>query len=286
LPIPRRPENRDQAAAALRHCQVEGSAQRGDLLVASDERRIEPPLEGLGALDDPYQPVRSDDIRLALERQRFDRLRLDGSSREAAGLLSDQDLAGPGRLLETRSDVDDVARSQPLLGSRDDFARIDARAELQGDAVVALELAVQGLQLRVQLCRRAKRAQRVVLVQGRHAEDGHDGVADELLDRASVVLDCAPGALEVARHHPAERLGVELLAQRGRARHVRKENGDRLADLPRGGRPELRAAGAAKARVVKVCPAAVRAIAHYLERTRARPAEIEPNRNFLREGGG
>ena len=93
---------------------------------------------------------------LPLERQRFDRLGLDRSLREAARLLADQDLARLGRLLETCGNVDDVARSQPLLGSRDDLARVHAGAELQRDAVVALELVVQGLQRGAQLCGRAK----------------------------------------------------------------------------------------------------------------------------------
>ena len=48
------------------------------------------------------------------------------------------------------------------------------------------------------LHRRPHRAQCVVLVQHGHAEDGHDGVADELLHGASVALDDCLHALEVA----------------------------------------------------------------------------------------
>ena len=40
-----------------------------------------------------------------------------------------------------------------------------------------------------QLDRRANRTERVVLAHGRHAEDRHHRVADELLDRAAVPLD-------------------------------------------------------------------------------------------------
>ena len=40
-------------------------------------------------------------------------------------------------------------------------------------------------------------AERVVLVDLRHAEHGHDGVADELLDGAPVVLDRRPHRVEV-----------------------------------------------------------------------------------------
>jgi hypothetical protein len=36
-----------------------------------------------------------------------------------------------------------------------------------------------------------------------HAEDGHDGVADELLDSPSVAFDALAGDLEVAPHQQA-----------------------------------------------------------------------------------
>ena len=61
------------------------------------------------------------------------------------------------------------------------------------------------------------RPQRVVLVHLGHAEDGHHGVADELLDRAAMCLDDGLHALEVAREQRAERLGICGLAQRRRA---------------------------------------------------------------------
>ena len=47
------------------------------------------------------------------------------------------------------------------------------------------------------------RSQRVVLVHERNAEDSHDGVADELLHRAAVMLDDRLHALEVAREQRA-----------------------------------------------------------------------------------
>ena len=72
-------------------------------------------------------------------------------------------------------------------------------------------------------------AQRVVLVCGRHAEDRHDGIADELLDRSPVVLDDCLHPSEVAREQLAERLGVDRLPQLGRPGHVAEQDGDRLA---------------------------------------------------------
>jgi hypothetical protein len=67
----------------------------------------------------------------------------------------------------------------------------------------------------------------------RDAEHGHDGVADELLDRATVPLDDLLRNLEVARHHSAQALGVELLTELCRPGHVAEEDRHRLAQLAR-----------------------------------------------------
>jgi hypothetical protein len=72
-------------------------------------------------------------------------------------------------------------------------------------------------------------AQRVVLVHSWHTEDGHDGVADELLDRAAVRLDDALHALEVAGEQGLQRFGIERLPQRRRPDDVAEEDGDDLA---------------------------------------------------------
>jgi hypothetical protein len=78
-------------------------------------------------------------------------------------------------------------------------------------------------------------------VQGRDPEDGHHRVADELLHGAAVALDGASGGLEVARHDAAQGLRVELLAERGRADHVREQHGHRLAHFAAfGHEPSLR----------------------------------------------
>ena len=59
--------------------------------------------------------------------------------------------------------------------------------------------------------RRPDGALGVVLGRGRRAPDGHDGVADELLDRAAVALDQASARVEVAREQLARLLGVAAL---------------------------------------------------------------------------
>ena len=96
---------------------------------------------------------------------------------------------GVRRLLQAGGDVDRVAGREPLLRPRHHLARHHADPTLQPQ-----------LRERVaHLDRRPHRAQCVVLVHHRHAEDGHHGVADELLDGAAVALDDRLHPLEVAR---------------------------------------------------------------------------------------
>ena len=74
----------------------------------------------------------------------------------------------------------------------------------------------------------ADRPQRVVVVRGRDAEDGHDRVADELLHGAAVPLQLAADDGVVLLHHAAQHLSVERLAERRGVRDVREDDGDRL----------------------------------------------------------
>ena len=60
---------------------------------------------------------------------------------------------------------------------------------------------------------RAHSPERVVLVRDRNAEDGHDGVADKLLDPAAVTLENCAEVLEVAAHARTKRLRVGRFAE-------------------------------------------------------------------------
>src|SRR5438874_2163499 len=75
------------------------------------------------------------------------------------------------------------------------------------------------------------RAEGVVLVDVRDAEDGHDGVADELLHCAAVALDRSAHGLVPPAHQAAQRLGIEALAELRRLGEVAEQDGD---GLPRG----------------------------------------------------
>ena len=71
----------------------------------------------------------------------------------------------------------------------------------------------------------------VVLVCHGRAEDGHDRVADELLDRAAVALDLLPQASVVGADAGADVLGVSRFRGGGEADEVAEEHGDDLALL-------------------------------------------------------
>ncbi len=69
-------------------------------------------------------------------------------------------------------------------------------------------------------------AQGVVLVHDGDAEDGHHGVADELLHRAAVRLHDPLHPLEVPGQHDTKTFRVDRLAERGRARQVAEHHRD------------------------------------------------------------
>jgi len=143
-------------------------------------------------------------------------------------------------LLEPRGDVDGVARRERVCASGHDLAGVDADPDVDLDRVT-------------ELGGRSHGAERVVLVHDGHSEHGHHRVADELLHGSPVTFDRRPCRLEVPRHDGPHRLGVELLAEARRARHVAEEHGHDLPLLAlRGGRHERSRAGVAEPRVVGV----------------------------------
>src|SRR6476659_9648592 len=175
-------------------------------------------------------------FRLALELQRLHRLDLDGVAHQLVRRLPDQDLTGGRRLFQPGGNVDGVAGHEPLAGgdvARDDLAGIDPGAVLQTDAVVLLEPFVDHLEGFAHLHGRPNRAQGVVLMQPWQPEDGHDRVADVLLDRPAVSDEDGAHGLEVDREDLAESLAVQALAERGGALQVAEDDRDDAAVLLR-----------------------------------------------------
>ena len=151
----------------------------------------------------------------------------------ASRALRDQDLPGVGRLLEARSRVHRVARDHPDLGShvagRDDVTRVDAGAHGQAHAISLLEIEVELDEATTHSERGAERPRGVVLVRHGHAEDGHYGVADELLDGAAFALDLLSHRGCVGAENVLQVLRIEPLAERRGARDVGEEDRDELA---------------------------------------------------------
>ena len=81
--------------------------------------------------------------------------------------------------------------------------------------------------------RRVDGPRRVALVGGRYPEDGHDGVADELLDAAAIVENGLGDALEVAIDNGADLFRVQRLGHGRETGQVREEDGGLFALLGR-----------------------------------------------------
>jgi hypothetical protein len=225
------PDDRDHARRPRVARLGEGVEDRGQLGVAADQRGA-----GVGAarLAQGHEAVGGHRVGLALEGQRRELLGDHVPADEALGELADQDLAVAGRLLEPRRDVDGVAGDQPLPGgrvARHDLAGVDAGAVGQPDAGARLEVDVELAERVAHRHGGADRAQRVVLVQRGQPEHGHHRVADELLHGAAVTLDRVLHRIEVAADHLPHRLGVEPVAEVGRADEIAEHDRDRLADL-------------------------------------------------------
>src|SRR5205823_4557932 len=181
---------------------------------------------------------------------------------EAQLHVAPEDPARPGPLLQAGGDVDRVAGRQPLFRPGHHLSGVHPRSELQTGAVGIGELGVEVGERFTKLGRGAHRAQRIVLVHRGNAEDGHHGVADELLDRAAVALDDFFRDLEVAGHHPPQALGIDLLPERGRAGDIAEENGDGLARFPRRLGRQRSAARVAEASLLAIFGPAARTNGH------------------------
>jgi hypothetical protein len=160
------------------------------------------------------------------------------------------------------ADVDGVAGEEglPRAGSHvephERLTRVDPDAHLRGVAGDGW----QSLHLGDESQAGPHRTLGVVLVNHRHAEDGDDGVADELLHRAAVALHDLAGEGVVATEQGVDVLGIRVRAHRRRSDEVAEERRDDLALLDdRRGRGQGRAALQAEARAVRQVRAAGRA---------------------------
>ena len=220
------PEHADQPGPALAHRGMQQILEQAQLVGATNERRFEhvrpatTPDLGHHAHGSP----RGDGRGPALDRVLASRFERDRARRRPLRALADQDRPGGGRRLQPAGGVDEVPGDHPLVRrpERDrGLARQDAGAgghpgPQRGHGVDELQS-------------RPDRALSVVLVRDRRAPDGHDRVADELLDRAPVPPDHVAGEVEVARQQLAGRLCVQTLGQRREPDQVREQDRDQPA---------------------------------------------------------
>ena len=221
------------------------------LWLAADEGRVDTSGEGGHVRKHLRKPQGGNGFGLSLEGEGLERLDPHCVADEDVRLLAEQDLARRRHLLEAGGDVDRVTGDERLAVTGDDIAGIHTDANLQ----------VERLDRIAHLGRGPHRTQRVILVDVRKAEHRHDRITDELLDRATVVLEDSPQLRVVTAHDASQRLRIQPLPKGGRARQIHEDDGHSLAHLARLG-GKRRAAGAAEACRLGIFSAAARAGQH------------------------
>ena len=190
---------------------------------------------GVGAGDEPrllvlLAPAQAGDA----ERLAVDRRRAQGDGGGAG-----EHAARRGQGLQPRGGVHDVAHRR-VVGAGEDAdehlagVEADAHAGCGGSAPGLGDEAGQRV-LHPQ--RRAHGPLGVVLVGDRRAEQGDDGVAEQLVDAAAERLDVGDEALEARLDEALHPLGVEVLGERRVADEVGEEHGDDAPLLERRRRP-------------------------------------------------
>ena len=203
-----RPKDRVEPAAPFLHGAVECLQQLVELLVAADEREVEPASEARRKQVDLVHPPPPDHLLFALHR---DSLEGSGAHRvldEWVRRLADDDLAGARSLLEPLCDYDRLTgdEAEALLWiSSEHLSRVDADPRLQA----------QLGQCVLHLLRRADGPERVVLMHGGNAEHSHDLIPDELLHRSPMPLDDLPHAIEETGLDAAVGLWIPFREPRG-----------------------------------------------------------------------
>ena len=115
------------------------------------------------------------------------------------------------------------------------LARVEAHATRERRRRAGRAPRRRSAQLVAQMQRRVAGALRVVLVRDRRAEQRHDAVAGELVDRALEAMHAVGEDREEAIEDLVPLFGIELLGELHRALHVGEQHGDLLAFAFEGG---------------------------------------------------
>ena len=211
--------------------------QRRELPVAADE--VAEPV-GAQALERraarPHAEESNHDDRLApaLDLNGSDALAADVALDEPPRRLARENRARLGQLLEAGGEVGGVADRRVIHAqvvadrAHDDETGVKAHPDRQrdlgppdGDGAVAERAGdAEGGE---------RRAACVILVREGRAEERHEAVAEELVDRALVAMHLGEGGLEEGIHENVHSLRPEPLGQRRGADQVAEEHGDGFA---------------------------------------------------------
>ena len=200
---------------------MEELLEQAHLVFTADERRLEllaavtPATLGHHA----HRAPRSDRCLLALQLLIGLALEGDRVAGRSLSRLADEHGSRFGRGLEPAGGVDEVTGDHALA------LRADRDCGLAGqDTGARLDAGAERTDLLDQVQRRAHGALRVIFLRDGRAPNGHDRIADELLDGAAVAADDLSRHVEVARQRLANVLCVALLGERREADEVGKEH--------------------------------------------------------------
>ena len=230
LPDTRVAEDRHELRRSLALDPRGREPQQRHVVVATDERRRLSVAACADLSDRLERGPCTDGPRLAL-RVELDHVPVrDVATCRALRSLADEHRSRHRELLQARRDVHGVAAHHQLASgggvpARDDLARVyaDAKSRLRSMAL-AQDVLVRAERRLHRECR-AHGALGVVFVRARDAEHGEHRVAGELLAHAAEALHLGVHQREELSLQRSHVLGVEALAERGRADEVGEQDG-------------------------------------------------------------
>jgi hypothetical protein len=266
LADPGHADERHELGCVLTDDPREGLAEERELLLTPYEGCSSDAFDAHACASADGLPYR-DRHRLPLGLDRLGRGEFDDAFGCPVGRLVDQDRADRRGSLDARGGIDDVAGGHAFA---------DLRASAESDQRLAGRDPDPNLEITLVLERVADRESGsdrplgIVLVRGGRAEDRHDRVADELLDRSAEALELRTEACVVGLEEPAHVLGVHAFRPRREAHEVAEQNAYDLPLFASTLRLERCAAGRAEARVLRVLAPAAGADPHARRIGRAR----------------
>ncbi len=211
----------EEPGAAVTPDRGQGVLDQTELVLAPDEGwlgQVRAPM-ATALRDDSQGPPGGHRAGLALEHVLTRFLEDDGRGGGALRRLADKDGAGRRDALQPRGGIDEVARDHALVGGPEGDRRLAGQ-----DAGTRRDAGAQHAYRLDQVERGANGALGVVLTSDRCAPDGHDRVADELLDRAAIASDHVPREFEVGGERLAHLLRVALLGEGREADEIREKH--------------------------------------------------------------